>query len=738
MPRPPPMPPALARRSCCCPSSATRSRWPDLATARSGFTCSGSCDYLTGGPFAFVSNLEAVRRVAADRGVARRDGRRLRPCTRHGSACSAGDIDTALVYRLGQVLAVATRRRSGRCSSTPTTSRRSAPTRYRWPACRRGRCSTRGKATERDFAEVAARSAGATRAGNPHARARGRLPVEQAARGRLRPRAAARARRRPDLRRRRRGRPRPRRPGPPSCAEHPAWIRGIDHRIEPHLPGFRDLTSSPSTALAARKAGYRRRAGRRRRTLRAPSRRQELILRDALGLARRHRSTRRAAPGGQPGHGHRAHPHHRGRGPDHGRLCRPRARARGRRPAAAAEPGLPARWPVRWPDRRRAMRTLRRHRRRPDQATSGQGDDVSIAGLVREAAARALEDAELTWRTSTPSSSARRPTPSRASCSPSSSWPTPSARSASRCCAFTPRARSAGRPPSSASHLIRSRAIHERVLAVAWEKQSEGNAQWGLSGARSRGTGAGGYFAPWIRAYIAERRAPEHIGWLVAVKDRLNALKNPYAHLQLADITVEKVKSSPMLWDPVRFLESCPSSDGACRGRPDQRRRRTARRKPPAWVAATVGPQRARPRSPAVIRCFRRPGSTAPATSTGRPALPRPAARSTSPNSTCRSAGSSRCGLRCHGIAAEGLGWQMVEDGTTELARGVPRQPVGRRALDQPDRRLGDAPLRRGRDAGAGHARASTRSTARASPSAQAYGGSAQYFATVVLRADMP
>src|SRR5258708_38714161 len=25
-----------------------------------GFTCSGSCDYLTGGPFAFVSNLEAA------------------------------------------------------------------------------------------------------------------------------------------------------------------------------------------------------------------------------------------------------------------------------------------------------------------------------------------------------------------------------------------------------------------------------------------------------------------------------------------------------------------------------------------------------------------------------------------------------------------------------------------------------------------------------------------------------
>ncbi|MGH8921660.1 MAG: lipid-transfer protein, partial [Actinomycetes bacterium] len=30
-----------------------------VTRADMGFTCSGSCDYLTGGPFAFVTNLEA-------------------------------------------------------------------------------------------------------------------------------------------------------------------------------------------------------------------------------------------------------------------------------------------------------------------------------------------------------------------------------------------------------------------------------------------------------------------------------------------------------------------------------------------------------------------------------------------------------------------------------------------------------------------------------------------------------
>ena len=88
----------------------------------------------------------------------------------------------------------------------------------------------------------------------------------------------------------------------------------------------------------------------------------------------------------------------------------------------------------------------------------------------------------------------------------------------------------------AASHLIQS-GVHERVLALAWEKQSEGDAQWGLSSGQSGGAGAGGTFAPWVRQYIRDSYAPDYIGWMVAVKDRLNALKNPYAHLKLPDIT---------------------------------------------------------------------------------------------------------------------------------------------------------------------------------------------------------
>ncbi len=63
----------------------------------------------------------------------------------------------------------------------------------------------------------------------------------------------------------------------------PAWIRGIDHRIEPHHPGVRDLTRSASTALAARKAGVDP-ASIEVAELHAPFTHQELILCEALGL----------------------------------------------------------------------------------------------------------------------------------------------------------------------------------------------------------------------------------------------------------------------------------------------------------------------------------------------------------------------------------------------------------------------------------------------------------------------
>ena len=66
-------------------------------------------------------------------------------------------------------------------------------------------------------------------------------------------------------------------------SDNPAWIRGIDHRIDVHHFGVRDFTSAPSAALAADKAGVGD-AAVDRAELHAAYSTHEVLLRQALGL----------------------------------------------------------------------------------------------------------------------------------------------------------------------------------------------------------------------------------------------------------------------------------------------------------------------------------------------------------------------------------------------------------------------------------------------------------------------
>jgi acetyl-CoA C-acetyltransferase len=193
-------------------------------------------------------------------------------------------------------------------------------------------------------------------------------------------------------------------------------------------------------------------------------------------------------------------------------------------------------------------------------------DDLSIPGLVREAALRALADADLTWKDIDAVVIGKAPDTFEGVMMPELFL----AEALGAVGKPMLRVHTAGSVGGStavvAAHLIQS-GVHERVLTVAFEKQSESNATWALSPKLpfqpALLAGAGGYFGPLMRAYIRRAGAPDHIGMLVAVKDRQNALKNPYAHLHVKDLTLDKVKDSPMLWDPIRYLETCPSSDGA-------------------------------------------------------------------------------------------------------------------------------------------------------------------------------
>ena len=186
---------------------------------------------------------------------------------------------------------------------------------------------------------------------------------------------------------------------------------------------------------------------------------------------------------------------------------------------------------------------------------------------------------------------------------------------------------------------------YDRVLVVCYGEQSEGNATWALSGGKSGGQGAGGTFAPWIRSYIERSGAPEVIGWKVAVKDRRNALRNLHAHLRIEDISIEKVRDSPMLWDPLHFLESVrprtvpPPSSRPARTSPARARARRRGSSPTPSAPSPGSSPGATPSAP-------RPVSTAPRCSTRRPASPILGARSTAPRSTCPSPSTSPCGSR--------------------------------------------------------------------------------------------
>lgn len=217
--------------------------------------------------------------------------------------------------------------------------------------------------------------------------------------------------------------------------------------------------------------------------------------------------------------------------------------------------------------------------------------DVSLPGLLREAVFRALADAELTMADidavvvgKAPDffEGIMMPEPYLADALGAVGKPLLRVHTAGSV---------GGSTAVVASSLIEA-GVHERVLTIAWEQQSCSEAMWALSFSipfqQQLVAGAGGYFAPYIRAYMARSKAPDDTGILVALKDRTNAWKNPYAHLHEENLTYDSVRESFMLWDPIRYAETCPSSDGAVAMVLTNEAGGDAASKPPAWVRGTA------------------------------------------------------------------------------------------------------------------------------------------------------
>ena len=222
---------------------------------------------------------------------------------------------------------------------------------------------------------------------------------------------------------------------------------------------------------------------------------------------------------------------------------------------------------------------------------------------------------------------------------------------------------------------------------------------------------------------------------MVAVKDRLNALKNPYAHLQLKDITIEKVKESPMLWEPLRFLESCPSSDGACAVVIGDAAAAKAAPRPPAWFAATsvkseLGqfPGRDATRPQAGVDCahdvYQRAGITNPREQIDVAELYVPFSWY------------EPMWLEGHDIAGPGEGWKMVDSGETEITGNFPVNPSGGVLSSNPIGASGMLRLAEAANQVRGQAGEHQVPGAKTSLG-QAYGGNAQYFAMAVFKSSL-
>jgi len=135
--------------------------------------------------------------------------------------------------------------------------------------------------------------------------------------------------------------------------------------------------------------------------------------------------------------------------------------------------------------------------------------------------------------------------------------------------------------------------LFDTVMTIGWEKQSEGETTAGLIfqadplWERATMSGAIGSFAASATAYMNKYGITEEQAAKVAVKNRGNAFNNPHAHLKM-ELTVEQVLKSKMLAYPIKMLDMCPTSDGACAMifASEERAKRVCTN--PAWVIAGV------------------------------------------------------------------------------------------------------------------------------------------------------
>jgi acetyl-CoA C-acetyltransferase len=369
--------------------------------------------------------------------------------------------------------------------------------------------------------------------------------------------------------------------------------------------------------------------------------------------------------------------------------------------------------------------------------------DVSIPGLVREAALRALDDAGMRFADIDAVVIGKAPDMFEGIMMPELFLADALGAAGKPIVRVHTAGSVGGSTAVVAAHLVQA-GIHERVLTLAFEKQSESNAMWALSPkypfSPPTVAGAGGYFAPLIRAYMRRSGAPHDIGWKVVLKDRLNALKNPLAHLHTPDITLEAIANAPILWEPINYLETCPSSDGAAAmvlTSAEVAEAAAARlAHPPAWVLGAavrsepiVFPWRDQVNPLAGQQCARDVYAMA--------GIEDPRTQIDVAEIYVPFSWFEPMWLENLGFAPEGEGWKLVESGATAMTGDIPVNPSGGVLSTNP---IGASGMIRFAEAAmqvrgqAGEHQVPGAKTALG----HAYGGGSQFYAMWVVGAERP
>lgn len=193
--------------------------------------------------------------------------------------------------------------------------------------------------------------------------------------------------------------------------------------------------------------------------------------------------------------------------------------------------------------------------------------DVSQAGLVREAVDRALADAKLTMEEIDSVVVATGPVLFGAVNQPEK-WVADAIGAQLKPLVRVTSGGGTGLVGALAGYNQIAGGFADRVLVVAYDKLSEGALQYSISTlydpfwGREFAVGIMGFSAAYWRARMDVLGHTEEAAAMVSVKNRRNAISNPYAHVK-REVTVDEVlNSKPLAW-PIKLLDVPPISDGA-------------------------------------------------------------------------------------------------------------------------------------------------------------------------------